>query len=59
VLNAANEVAVERFLDGRLGFNDIPRLCQDILDNHDFDTSPTLDDLLDQDRRARAEAQSW
>lgn len=59
VLNAANEVAVERFLDGRLGFNDIPRLCQDILDNHDFDTSPTLDDLLVQDRRARAEAQSW
>ncbi len=59
VLNAANEVAVERFLDGRLGFNDIPRLCQDILDNHDFDTSPTLDDLLIQDRRARAEAQSW
>lgn len=59
VLNAANEVAVERFLDGRLGFNDIPRLCQDILDNHNFDTSPTLDDLLDQDRRARAEAQSW
>ncbi len=59
VLNAANEVAVERFLDGRLGFNDIPRLCQDILDNHDFDSSPTLDDLLDQDRRARAEAQSW
>ncbi len=59
VLNAANEVAVERFLDGRLGFNDIPRLCQDILDNHDFDTSPTLDDLLGQDRRARVEAQSW
>ena len=59
VLNAANEVAVERFLDGRLGFNDIPRLCQDILDNHDFDTSPTLDDLLNQDRRARTEAQSW
>ena len=59
VLNAANEVAVERFLDGRLDFNDIPRLCQDILDNHDFDTSPTLDDLLNQDRRARTEAQSW
>ena len=59
VLNAANEAAVERFLDGRLGFDDIPRLCQDILDNHDFDPSPQLDDLLQQDRRARTEARRW
>ncbi len=59
VLNAANEAAVERFLDGRLGFNDIPRLCQDLLDNHDFDPSPNLDELLRQDRRARAEAELW
>ena len=59
VLNAANEAAVERFLDGRLRFNDIPRLCQDLLDNHDFDPSPDLDELLRQDRRARAEAELW
>ena len=59
VLNAANEAAVARFLDGRLGFNDIPRLCQDLLDNHDFDPSPDLDELLRQDRRARAEAELW
>ena len=59
VLNAANEVAVERFLDGRLGFDDIPRLCQDVLHNHNFDPSPELGDLLEQDRRARAEARRW
>ena len=59
VLNAANEAAVERFLDGRLGFDDIPRLCQDVLDNHDFDSSPDLHELLEQDRRARSEARRW
>jgi 1-deoxy-D-xylulose-5-phosphate reductoisomerase len=32
VLNAANEVAVERFLDGRLGFTAIPRLIESVLD---------------------------
>ena len=59
VLNAANETAVERFLDGRLGFDDIPRLCQDVLDNHNFDSSPDLTALLEQDRQARTEALRW
>jgi 1-deoxy-D-xylulose-5-phosphate reductoisomerase len=34
VLNAANEVAVAGFLDGRCGFMDIPRLIGDALDAH-------------------------
>jgi 1-deoxy-D-xylulose-5-phosphate reductoisomerase len=59
VLNAANEVAVRRFLDGRLSFLDIPRLCRDILNSHDFDPSPTLDELFHQDRWARQETLLW
>lgn len=59
VLNAANEVAVERFLDGDLPFTDIPRVCRDVLENHNFDASPTLDSLLQLDRRAREETRSW
>ena len=35
VLNAANEVAVAGFLDGRCGFMDIPRLIGEALDAHD------------------------
>lgn len=31
VLNAANEVAVAAFLDGRLGFSDIPRLIEEVM----------------------------
>ena len=59
VLNAANEVAVERFLAGDLGFTDIARVCRTVLEHHNFDTSPTLTDLMDLDRWAREEARSW
>ena len=59
VLNAANEVAVQRFLDERLSFDDIPRLCREILDAHDFDSSPDLAELFKQDAWARTEAEQW
>ena len=59
VLNAANEAAVERFLNNDLAFCDIPRACRAILEAHDFDPSPSLAALLQQDRRAREEIQRW
>lgn len=59
VLNAANEVAVQRFLDGTLKFNDIPRACREILNAHDDDPSPTLSELLRQDAWARQEMRRW
>ena len=34
VLNAANEVAVEAFLDGKLGFTAIPRVIERTMDAH-------------------------
>ncbi|MEK6261109.1 MAG: 1-deoxy-D-xylulose-5-phosphate reductoisomerase [Planctomycetota bacterium] len=59
VLNAANEVAVQRFLEGSLKFTDIPRACREILNAHNDDPSPTLSDLLCQDARAREEMLRW
>ena len=59
VLNAANEVAVERFLAAQLRFTDIPRLCRSVLEAHDFDSSPSLSELLEMDQWTRAEARSW
>lgn len=59
VLNAANEIAVERFLDGEIRFDQISLLCEAILDNHTFDASPSLDELLRTDERARKEARQW
>ena len=59
VLNAANEVAVDRFLSGDLNFLDIPRACREVLDNHDFDPSPSLSELIRLDRWARQETLRW
>jgi len=59
VLNAANEVAVARFLEGRLRFTDIPRACRAVLDHHHFNPAPTLSDLLVMDEWARKETERW
>jgi 1-deoxy-D-xylulose-5-phosphate reductoisomerase len=59
VLNGANEAAVAAFLDGRLAFHDIVPACRDILENHPFDPSPSLDRVLELDRWARQEVLRW
>ena len=59
VLNAANEVAVERFLNGTLRFLDIPRACRAVLEAHHFDPQPSLTELLRLDRWAREELTRW
>lgn len=59
VLNAANEVAVARFLDGEIGFLDIARCCRAVLDSHDYDPAPTLAGLLAADKWARQEVARW
>lgn len=55
VLNAANEVAVEAFLGGRIRFGDIPTVCRRILDQHNFQAHPTLEAIFQLDRWARQE----
>lgn len=59
VLNAANEVAVQRFLANDLSFNDIPRACGAVLNHHEFNEAPTLAELLELDRWAREETHRW
>lgn len=59
VLNAANEVAVERFLGGDMSFPDIPRACRAVLEAHTFDPSPTLAGLMQADAWAREETARW
>ncbi|HEV3120837.1 MAG TPA: 1-deoxy-D-xylulose-5-phosphate reductoisomerase, partial [Isosphaeraceae bacterium] len=58
-LNAANEAAVTRFLEGSIGFLDIPRACRASVENHTFDAKPTLDDLWKVDAWARQEVMRW
>lgn len=59
VLNAANEVAVERFLKRELPFIQITQLVEDILHHHQFDAQPSMEQLLQMDRWAREEALRW
>jgi 1-deoxy-D-xylulose-5-phosphate reductoisomerase len=59
VLNAANEAAVARFLDGALDFLDIPRVCRAVLDHHNYDPTPSLAHLHAADRWARQEVGRW
>lgn len=59
VLNAANEAAVAAFLAGRLGFTKIVPVCRRILDQHQFDSDPSLDRLFELDRWARQEVSRW
>ncbi|WP_404414497.1 1-deoxy-D-xylulose-5-phosphate reductoisomerase [Marinospirillum sp.] len=53
LLNAANEVAVEAFLQKRLGFTQIPELIAEVLHLSQPQPVNDLDILLSEDRRAR------
>ena len=59
VLNAANESAVAGFLDGRLKFTEIVAACRDILNHHDYDPNPNLEQLIALDQWAREEILRW
>ncbi len=54
VLNAAHEVAVAAFLDGRIGFLDIPVLVADALERVPEGPGDELESVLGADRAARA-----
>lgn len=59
MLNAANEVAVDAFLDGKCGFGDIPRAIHHALEHLPQSNPAELDDLLEADQRARALARQY
>jgi 1-deoxy-D-xylulose-5-phosphate reductoisomerase len=59
VLNAANEIAVEQFLEGRIGFTRIPELVETVLNRVPVTPLASLDDVLEQDRLARACAMDY
>lgn len=59
VLNAANEVAVAAFLDGRIGFLQIPEIIETTLNAIEHSPVRSLDDVLAADVDARAFATSY
>ncbi|HEY7087074.1 MAG TPA: 1-deoxy-D-xylulose-5-phosphate reductoisomerase [Tepidisphaeraceae bacterium] len=59
VMNAANEVAVEAFLAGRIRFGMICRVVEHTIGSQTLRANPSLDDLLEADRVARAAAEGF
>ena len=55
VVNAANEAAVDLFLNRQLAFHEIVPSCRRVLENHNFDPNPSLDQLVELDDWARKE----
>jgi len=55
-LNAANEVAVAAFLDGRIPWIAIPDVLNAVLDRHDGGVADSVDAVIDADRRGRLAA---
>ena len=53
VMNAANEVAVQQFIDGKIGFLDIADHVERAMQEAAFIANPTLDDLLLTDKTIR------
>jgi len=58
VFNAANEVAVERFLNKAIGFLDIPKVIEHCLDQTAGLSTPSLDQLITIDAETRTLARS-
>lgn len=53
ILNAANEVAVQRFIDGQLSFLGIADFVEQALERAHFIPNPTLEDLFETDKTIR------
>jgi 1-deoxy-D-xylulose-5-phosphate reductoisomerase len=56
ILNAANEVAVAAFLDGRIAFLDIAMIVEEVLNRYSADSPSAIDDVLAADSQARRQA---
>ncbi len=56
VLSGADEVAVEAFLEGRIGFNDIYTVLEKVLDSHVPEEGDDISTIVEADKWAKAKA---
>lgn len=56
VLNAANEIAVEAFLQDKIGFFKMPEVVEKCMAKMQYVANPTLDDYVNTDRETRIKA---
>jgi len=58
VLNGANEIAVNAFLNNKIGFLSIPQIIQGTMKEHEAKYNPNINDILNADYWARERALS-
>ncbi len=56
VMNAADEVAVEAFLSGDIGFSDIQRIIGEVMEEHTILRDPGIEEIMEADAWARQRA---
>lgn len=59
IVNAANEIAVKAFLNGRIKFTDFAPLISDVLDKMTILPFPTLENYVESNTEARRMASEW
>ena len=59
MLNAANEIAVAAFLDGRIRYPQIARIIEDVLSSEPVVAVSELEAVFDADTKARMRAEQW
>jgi len=59
IMNAANEVAVESFLNGKMPFLAIPAMIEQVMQSLPWQEMTTLDEVLAADNFARESAMEW
>ena len=58
VLNGANEVLVEMFLSGRIGFTDIQDSLERVMEEHEPQYDLGIEEILEEDRKIREKIKS-
>lgn len=53
IMNAANEIAVQRFLEDKISFLQIPEIIEKAMDTYTFIQCPTYEDFLATDKEVR------
>ena len=56
VLNAANEVAVDNFLNGQIGFTQIPFIVEETLSIANFAEPSSIEEVIEQDAWVRSKS---
>lgn len=57
ILNAANEIAVQAFLEGKIRFTDMPKIAEKTMESAFWSDTPNLDTLIATNTEARAIAE--